>query len=248
MAAADPPAVREARAAPDRRTVYVWELPVRIVHWVIVAALLVLSVTGYYLHHPFLGAAPGTGPGHPGFTMGTVRFVHETTGFVFTAAVLARVYWAFAGNRYAHWRAVLPITARQRHDLADTLRFYTFLRRRPPSVNGHNPLAALSYTAIYGAFGLSILSGLGLFAWVIGRPPWTTLFGWTYHVLSVPTLRLAHFLLMFVFIAFTVHHVYAAILFDVEERNGELSSIVTGWKASPTTGETPRDAPPETEP
>jgi Ni/Fe-hydrogenase 1 B-type cytochrome subunit len=91
-----------------RRTVYVWELPVRIVHWTIVAALVVLSVTGYYIHHPFLAGAGG--PGHPGFTMGLVRFLHEATGFVFTAAVLARVYWAFAGNRYARWRALLPIT------------------------------------------------------------------------------------------------------------------------------------------
>ena len=82
--------------------VYVWELPVRIVHWTIVLALIVLSVTGYYIHHPFL--AGGGAPGHPGFTMGTIRFVHEATGFVFTAAVLFRIYWAFVGNRYAHWR------------------------------------------------------------------------------------------------------------------------------------------------
>jgi Ni,Fe-hydrogenase I cytochrome b subunit len=42
---------------------------------------------------------------------------------------------------------------------------------------------------------------------------------------------------MFVFVAFTIHHVYSAILVDVEERNGELSSIVTGYKADVTDGE-----------
>lgn len=232
-----------AAAEPARRAVYVWELPVRIVHWTIVIALIVLSVTGYDIHHPFLGVGDGSGPGHPGFAMGTVRFVHEATGFVFTAAVLARVYWAFAGNRYAHWRALLPLGRRRLGLLGDTLRFYGFLRRRPPCVNGHNPLAALSYTAIYGAFGLSILTGFGLYAWGLRRGPWTTLFGWTYAVLPIGDLRLVHFLLMFVFGAFTVHHVYAAILFDVEERNGELSSIVTGWKSSPIEGELPGDAP-----
>jgi Ni/Fe-hydrogenase 1 B-type cytochrome subunit len=232
-----------AATAPARRAVYVWELPVRVIHWTIVVALIVLSFTGYEMHHPFLGAAAGTGPGRPGFTMGLVRFVHEATGFVFTAAVLARVYWAFAGNRYAHWRAMLPLSRRQRHDLGDTLRFYGFRRRRPPCVNGHNPLAALSYMAIYGAFGLSIVTGFGLYAWVLDRPPWTTLFGWTYALLPIADLRLMHFLLMFVFGLFTVHHVYAAVLFDLEERNGELSSIVTGWKSSPVEGELPRDAP-----
>ena len=49
--------------------------------------------------------------------------------------------------------------------------------------------------------------------------------------MSVPALRLLHFLLMFFFIAFAIHHVYSAVLFDVEEHNGELSSIITGYKA-----------------
>ena len=41
-----------------------------------------------------------------------------------------------------------------------------------------------------------------------------------------------HFLLMFVLRRVCVHHVYSAVLFDVEEHNGELSSIVTGYKAN----------------
>ena len=49
--------------------------------------------------------------------------------------------------------------------------------------------------------------------------------------MSIQQLRLLHFLLMFVFGAFTIHHVYSAILVDIEERNGEVSSIVTGYKA-----------------
>ena len=82
----------------------------RIVHWTIVFALIVLSVTGYYIYDPFLGGQRH-GPGHPGFTMGSMRFVHEAAGFVFIAAVLFRIYWAFVGNRYARWRALLPITS-----------------------------------------------------------------------------------------------------------------------------------------
>ena len=36
---------------------------------------------------------------------------------------------------------------------------------------------------------------------------------------------------MFLYIAFAIHHVYSAVLYDIEERNGELSSIITGYKA-----------------
>lgn len=228
-----------SEALPTVRSVYVWELPVRIIHWTIVVTLIVLSFTGYYLHHPFLGAGAGSGPSHPGFLLATIRSIHEITGFTFTAAVIARVYWALVGNRYSHWRGLLPLTAAQRRDLLETIRFYGLRRRRPPPTYGHNPLAALAYLALYVCLVLSILSGLGLFAWVIRVGPWTTLFGWTYGIVAIEQLRLLHFLLMFVFGAFTIHHVYSSILFDIEERNGELSSIVTGYKSALVDNDTP---------
>jgi Ni/Fe-hydrogenase 1 B-type cytochrome subunit len=59
--------------------------------------------------------------------------------------------------------------------------------------------------------------------------------------MAVQQLRLLHFLLMFAFGAFTVHHVYSAILVDVVERNGELSSIVTGYRIDLLEDETPHD-------
>ncbi len=49
--------------------------------------------------------------------------------------------------------------------------------------------------------------------------------------MSEPSLRLLHFMLMFFYIAFAIHHVYSAWLYDIEERCGELSSIITGYKA-----------------
>jgi len=202
---------------------------VRLVHWTIVLCLIVLSITGYYIHHPFLSGSGGVGD--PGFTMGWIRFIHETFGFIFIAAVLARIYWAFAGNPYASWRSILPITQEQRQDLTGTLRYYGFLQREPVAGNGHNPLAALAYLAVYIGFIVTGITGLALFAWVTRQEPWTTLFGWAWHVMSLPGLRLLHFLLMMWYIVFFVHHLYSAILIDVEERNGELSSIITGWKA-----------------
>jgi Ni/Fe-hydrogenase b-type cytochrome subunit len=176
----------KALADPPRKTVYVFELPVRIVHWTVVLCLIVLSTTGLYIEHP-IQTGPATPLGHPGFTLGEVRFIHELSAFVFIAAVLFRIYWSFAGNEYTHWRALLPVTRAQRRDLRDMLRFYTYLRRRPVPLNGHNPLAGLAYTALYALFIVTILTGLGLYAWLLRRPPWTTLFGWTYSVVSVPT-------------------------------------------------------------
>jgi len=48
--------------------------------------------------------------------------------------------------------------------------------------------------------------------------------------MPIQNIRLIHLLLMFWFIAFAVHHIYSAVLIDLEEQNGELSSMITGWK------------------
>ncbi|MGB8445479.1 MAG: cytochrome b/b6 domain-containing protein, partial [Pseudolabrys sp.] len=50
--------------------VYVWELPVRLTHWLLFFSILVLSATGYYIGHPFI-SVPGAATDH--FVMGAVR-------------------------------------------------------------------------------------------------------------------------------------------------------------------------------
>jgi len=39
---------------------YVWELPVRISHWLMVVTILSLSITGYYMHSPYVIAGGRT--------------------------------------------------------------------------------------------------------------------------------------------------------------------------------------------
>ena len=59
----------------------------------------------------------------------------------------------------------------------------------------------------------------------------TTFFGWGGAVPGgIQTVRMLHFLLTFMFVAFAIHHVYSAILVDYEERGGTMSSIFSGWK------------------
>ena len=69
-------------AASQRVRVYIWEVPVRVTHWVIVATIIVLTVTGAYIADPFL-IPPG------GSVMMSVRFVHMLAAFVFLAAGVA---------------------------------------------------------------------------------------------------------------------------------------------------------------
>jgi hypothetical protein len=47
---------------------------------------------------------------------------------------------------------------------------------------------------------------------------------------GIQGVRTLHNLLTFLFLAFAIHHVYSAILVDIEERNGVLSSMFSGYK------------------
>jgi Ni/Fe-hydrogenase 1 B-type cytochrome subunit len=210
-------------AASQRVRVYTWQVPVRVTHWIVFAAVIVLTITGGYIADPFL-IPPG------GSVMMSVRFVHMIAAFVFLAAGLFRTYWLFAGNRFARWTAFVPTNRNQAGEAARQLGWYLFLRPDAPKVLGHNQLAAGSYLVVFFLFLLQTVTGFALVA-VHGIEPWASLFGWVPDVLfGVQGVRLIHHLLMWAILAFMVHHVYSALLVDHVERNGLMSSIFTGYK------------------
>ena len=84
---------------------YVWQYPLRLVHWGIVISIGVLSVTGYYIHDPYIIGQTQ----HP-FLMGWFRFVHEAFGMLFLALFLLRVYLFFGGNKWEGWRQFIPLS------------------------------------------------------------------------------------------------------------------------------------------
>jgi Ni/Fe-hydrogenase 1 B-type cytochrome subunit len=204
---------------------YVWELPVRIAHWVIFLSIVVLSFTGYYIYYPFIISRDSGA-----YVMGTMRFIHEITGFVFIIAFFVRLYWFFVGNRWAGWREYVPVSRPQFRGLFNQLAYYLFLRREPSSRVGHNPLAGITYVVIYLLMFVEILTGLALYNRVLGGRVWGFLVNWMTWFASYRTLRQIHFLIMFAFLAFVIHHVYSAVLIDIEERSGLLGSIFSGYK------------------
>lgn len=215
----------------DLVRVYVWQLPVRITHWLIAGSILVLSVTGFYVGHPFVGVP---GPAADRFVMGTMKVVHFYAAIVFTLAVAVRILWMFTGNHYARWDKFLPVRPRRLRGVWPTVKFYIFLLRRPPAFVGHNPVAGLAYTAVFGLYLVEIVTGLalygasahvdsplGLFA---GLAPWMG---------GLQTARWIHHVAMWLLIGFAVHHVYSAMLMTTIEQNGTMESIFSGWKFVP---------------
>jgi Ni/Fe-hydrogenase 1 B-type cytochrome subunit len=206
----------------QRVRLYIWQVPVRVTHWVTAASIVVLSITGGYIADPFL-IPPGGG------VMSTIRFIHIVTALVFLVSGLARTYWLLAGNRFARWTAFIPTNRFQFTELFRQAGFYGFVRREIPEVLGHNQLAATAYVALFALLLTETVTGFALDG-LMGAEPGATLFGWLRELLGPQAVRQIHHLSMWLILAIALFHVYSCILVDHIEHNGLISSIVSGWK------------------
>jgi Ni/Fe-hydrogenase 1 B-type cytochrome subunit len=220
----DHPIAREERLV----RVYVWEVPVRLSHWLFVLSIGVLSFTGYYMYNPFM-----TAWGNRAFVMGRMRYIHEVAAWVFIAAVLLRFYWFVAGNRWAHWRSFVPLERWWRKGFWTQLKYYVFMNRHPDSEVGHNPLAAATYVAIFGLMVVEIATGLVLYNHILGSKVLGFFVNWMAGIINIRYIREIHFFIMFAFFAFVIHHVYSAVLIGIEERSGLVGGIFSGYKFFP---------------
>lgn len=208
--------------------IYVWEVPVRVTHWSIVISIVALSLTGLYIHAPYLVPSK---PVDASSMMASVRWWHEIFAVVFTISIGVRFYWGFVGNSFASWRQIIPHRREQFHWLREMGKYYTFRRRHAPPYVGHNHLAGLAYSVVSVGLFAQVLSGLLLFGWIMQSGPVHALFGWGSSVPGgIQTVRTFHYVLTFLFSAFAIHHVYSAILVDIEEKTGVMSSMFSGYK------------------
>jgi Ni/Fe-hydrogenase 1 B-type cytochrome subunit len=215
-------AEQELRNPHERVRLYVWQVPVRITHWLIAGSIAALTVTGVYIADPFL-IQPG------GSVMTTMREVHIVSAIVLVLAGLWRTIWLLRGNRFARWSAFIPTTWTQFTELFRQAAFYSFIRREIPKVLGHNQLAASAYVVLVVLLVAEIGTGFVLYG-VLGIEPAATLFGWIRELIGLQTIRVIHHLAMWAILAITVFHVYSCMLVDNIEKNGLLSSIVSGYK------------------
>ncbi len=209
------------------RRVLVWEIPVRLFHWVTAVSILLLGLTGYYIGAPCVAVPADTAQA---YLMGWVRALHFVAAFALGVALLIRLYWFFCGNQYAGWREWIPANRERRRFFWGQLQYYLFLKRDRPHHLGHNPVAGFSYLVVGLLILIQGLSGFALYAEAFQDGFWRVLFGWLLPLFGNQTLRLIHHLSMWIIVAFFIVHLYMGILAQIEERNGTLSSIVTGVK------------------
>ena len=186
-------------------TIYVYEAPVRLWHWVNALCVVVLIVTGF-----LIGAPPPTltGEASAHFEFGYIRFAHFAAGQVLAVFFLMRIYWACMGNRHARQIFYLPIW---NCDLVEGRvvgsEMVCLPDPEPKKYVGHNPLAqiAMFFTVTLGTIGM-IITGFALYSEGAGRDCWqAALFGWVFTIFPNPQdVHTLHHLGLWVIVMF--HH------------------------------------------
>lgn len=212
------------------KTVYVYEGPVRLWHWLNALSILVLAVTGYLIASPLPSVS---GEASENFLMGYIRFVHFAAAYVFAVGFVARIYWAIVGNHHAKQLFTLPLLDPKWWSGAlHELRWYMFLEKKPNKYVGHNPLAHLIMFLAITLGGLfMIVTGFALYGEGAQEGHWShALFtSWVIPLFGQSqTVHTWHHLVAWGIVVFVILHVYAAIREEVMSRQTMISAIISG--------------------
>jgi len=219
-------------ATPTFQRIYVWELPVRLYHWLNALCILILTATGFLIASP--PAINTASEASFSYWFGINRFIHFATAYVFVFNFAFRIYWGFVGNQYANWKNFLPLRFAQFREVLAVLRVDILQSSNKPLVAaGHNALAYLTYFVMFLVFLFQVASGFAMYA-NMSNAWFPQLFTWLLPIFGGDAgLRQWHHLATWFFIIFTLIHVYLVFYHDYVEGHGVLSSMAGGWKFLP---------------
>ena len=219
---------------------YVFEVPVRIWHWVHALAIVVLAITGYLIASPLPSMG---GEASDSFLMGNIRLIHFITAMVFVVGIFVRLYWAIVGNRYARGLLIPPLWSgeywsRMWHEV----KMYLFLTRKVAKYRGHNPLAMMFmwlFNVVLALF--MVCTGFALYSQGTGDGSWAdVMFGWVFAIEpSSQAVRMWHLVGMWLMVAFAIVHIYMVLRADVMSRQNGVSAMIDGYRRFKDDG--PRD-------
>lgn len=227
-------------------TYAVWDATTRWFHWINALCVIALAAVGLVILNA--GALGVTNAGKV-----SLKSVHAWIGYVFALNLLWRMVWAFLGNRYAQWRAILPGGRGYLH----AVRSYVaaFIAGHPEQYVGHNPAARLAIAGLLLLMLAQAVTGLLLTGTDLFYPP---LGNWIAQWIAAPGIdpatlvpyatemydktayesmramrkpfAAAHLYGFYVLIALVVLHVAAVIITEIREGGSITSAMFTGKK------------------
>lgn len=216
-----------AGRGPAFRATYEHPWLIRLTHWLIAIALLVMAGSGIQI----LRAFPAFGPKVPehdivnipralalgGWLAGGLQW-HFTFMWIFGGAAVLYVVTQIVTGRY---RMVL-FRPRDVPGVWPMVRYYLLFGSRPVPTEPYNPLQKLAYTATLAFGALSVLTGLVLYKPAQFSVLAAILGG--YHL-----ARIWHFIAMCALLAFVPGHL---VMVAIHGWNN-FAAMVIGWKREP---------------
>lgn len=228
------------------RSYYAWDVPTRLFHWINVLAVLGLVGSGLVvMNDDALGLSTG------GKIL--LKTIHVSFGYAMALNLVWRFVWAFYGNRYARWRALLPGGP----EYAAALRAYvaSFLSGTPQQFVGHNPLARIGVTLLFLLLAIQLVTGLVIAGTDLYWPPFGSLFArWVaapgidpalvqpgasdaidktafaaMRAFRAPFVEI-HEITFYVLVAVIVLHIAAVVMTELHEGGSITSAMFTGRK------------------
>ena len=208
----------------ERIYVREWSWGYIVEHWVRVIAITVLTLTGTYIHWPFISGGP------EGFIMAWMRFFHFVAAYALVLGLLVRVYMAFRSTFDRDWMDFSVI--KNLGNVPDILGYYLFIKKSHKDYRKYNPLQALAYLVVAVVIVFTALTGAALYQGnIFGFIPAQASFRWVNALLGGESYtRIWHILAMWFFIVFVLIHVYMSVLATFVNRDRTISSIFTGYK------------------
>lgn len=213
-------------------SVYVYDWPVRMGHWLGAFCVIVLAATGYYIGHPLLPAAPGEATAH--FVMGYVRFAHFAAGYLLGILALGRIYWAFMGNDYARHLLFPPLfDAKLWSGAWHQLKYYLFIVDNQELRIGANPLDQISTFFMFTLPMLFLIfTGFALYAEGTGQGSWQALaFGWVRYLFNgSQALHTWHHVAMWALLCYVIIHLYLVFRQEIMTNQSYVSTMISGYR------------------
>ncbi len=213
------------------KSIYVYEAPVRLWHWLNALSITVLGITGYLIGSPLPGLS-GEASDH--FLMGYIRFVHFSAAYIFAIGLVGRTYWAVVGNHHAREMYTVPLGQRDYwREMRAMFKWYAFAGPTPGPYVGHNPLARFAMVFVFLLTAVfMVFTGFAMYGEGAQAGSWAdVLFGWVIPMLGQSQdVHTWHHLGMWVIVVFVIVHVYAAIREDIMGRQSVVSTMISGYR------------------
>lgn len=225
----------------------VWDRTTRLFHWINVACIIALSVLGLAILNEDAFDLHGE-------AIILVKTLHVYAGYVFALNLLWRIVWAFAGNAYARWKAILPFRA----GYLSALQQYIggFFSGTAPNFLGHSPPGRLIITLLLMLMIGQATTGLIIAGTDLYKPPFGSIMAeWVTGGDAVKLANLKpgskefvdpagyeamrafrkpykelHEYLFYALMAAIALHVIGVIVAEVQHKQGLVSAMITGQK------------------